>query len=837
MRAPKLPDIRGLLAATALVLAPTLALDALAACGDFNDDGNITAVDALGILNSAIGIENCEVYECDVDGNGRITATDALHTLETAVGGGGMSNCPDDPNLCLNDIEFFFQRVWTPILTDCVACHNAQGIAANTDHVLQNASEEGYLEHNFAILRTLHTLGKGDLLLSKPLGIAHTGGRRLGMTEGDANYQSLEELIVRFDQPVTDCGNASDYWTGITHLSQNATLHKAAILFAGRRPTASEEQAVDNGGETELRKQIRRMMEGENFENFLRESVNDRLLTDKFRRRGKAFGVLQGEYQYPDLYTRINLIRTLFGDEDADRAYERTNEALAREPLELFTYIARKEKPYTHVVTADYMLVNPWSSAVYKSGASFDDDWDDDEWRRGSNRGYRLSGYPHAGVLSSPMFLNRFPSTATNRNRARARWISKFFLGVDIEALSPRTIDPSAIEDTDNPTMNNPACTVCHVVMDPIAGTLQNFGDDGIYLENDEHSLPRSYTQSDLFQDGDHWYRDMRKPGFGSVEMPESETDRSISWLGQQIAADPLFARGAVEFWYEGVFGRAPAPRPTDPSQADYTARLAAFAAQSDEFDDIAREFRDGTAGTGRHGPYNLKDLLVEIAISPLFTATAALQEDADRETQVDSLGLVKLLSPEQLNRKFESVTGYRWARSWDPDNPELLGRYRLFYGGIDSDGIIERADELNALMSTVPQRMAFETACPIAVKDFSLDTDDRLLFPFVEPQDLPGSPAGDAAIRTNIAWLHQWLLGDVIADDDPEVDRAFALFNDVRNLRIAESKPVTLNYNSGYCALDFGSGDYITRDDDHTIRAWIAVLVYLMNDYRFLYE
>ena len=329
----------------------------------------------------------------------------------------------------------------------------------------------------------------------------------------------------------------------------------------------------------------------------------------------------------------------------------------------------------------------------------------------------------------------------------------------------------------------------------------------------------------------------MRIPGFGNTEMPSSENNRSIEWLGAQIAADPRFARGAVEFWYEGTFGRAPLGRPTDPSQGDYTSQIAAFAAQNDVFDDIADKFRDGTAGTGNNGDYNLKDLLVEIALSPLFTATSAVQDDESRTQQVAALGVVKLLSPEQLNRKFESVTGHRWARSWDTDNPELLGRYRMFYGGIDSEGIIARADELNALMSTVPQRMAYETACPIAIKDFSARVQDRLLFPFVEPDDLPNTTTGEVAIRANIAWLHQWLFGEVVADNDPEVDRALALFNDVRDLRIAESKPVTLAYGSGYCALDFGEGDYIDRDENHTIRAWIAVLVYLMNDYRFLYE
>ena len=175
MRVPKPIHLASIVAALAFVLA--LAPNAAAKCGDFNDDGNITAVDALGVLNAAIGIQACEIYRCDVDGNGQISATDALRTLGMAVGTSQTALCPADPSECLNDIEFFFQRVWTPILTDCINCHNAQVLAANTDHVLIGATEDGYLEHNFTVLKTLHSLGKSDLLLTKPQGIAHGGGQ------------------------------------------------------------------------------------------------------------------------------------------------------------------------------------------------------------------------------------------------------------------------------------------------------------------------------------------------------------------------------------------------------------------------------------------------------------------------------------------------------------------------------------------------------------------------------------------------------------------------------------------------------------------------------------
>ena len=89
-----------------------------------------------------------------------------------------------------------------------------------------------------------------------------------------------------------------------------------------------------------------------------------------------------------------------------------------------------------------------------------------------------------------PAFLQRYPSTETNRNRARARWTYKFFLDVDIEKSAARTTDPVALADTNNPTMNNKNCTVCHQRMDPVAGTFQMYTNEGHYLRDGENTLP-----------------------------------------------------------------------------------------------------------------------------------------------------------------------------------------------------------------------------------------------------------------------------------------------------------------------------------------------------------
>jgi hypothetical protein len=835
---PKMPK-RKALAIAAIVLALVLAPSAAGAvCGDFSGDGSVNATDALGILKVVVGFNTCRIYECDVDDNGNVTATDALTVLKRAVGQQILLVCPIDPD-CVSDLDFFFESIWTPILTDCVACHNETGLASFTDHVLWPSTTSGYLEHNFGVLQNLDSIGKGELLLTKPQGISHGGGQRLGITTESPLYANLTQLLDRFAHPVPDCGGApADFYAGVASLSDVEVLRKAALLFAGRLPTPAEVTVASRNRDATLRQTIRGLMSGPNFEQFLIESSNDRLLTDQFLLGNpSAFDVLRSDWDYPHLLERINAIQASEGDEAAWEATLKTNEALTREPLELIVHVATSELPYTEILTADYMMVNPWSSVPYQSGLSFTDNDSTEEWLPGTNQGYRLPGYPHSGILSSPILLGRYPSTATNRNRARARWAYYFFLGVDIEKLAPRPIDPEALADPDNPTMNNPHCAVCHSVHDPVAGTYQNFGDGGHYRENETDALPWSYKESDLYQDGDLWYRDMRPPGFNNVVMPASENDTSLAWLARQFIADPRFTTGTVKFWWPAVFGEKPIDPPTEPTDADFRTRLEAWAAQDETIRTVAQAFGDGTAGTAEHGAYNLKDLLVEMLLTPAYRARSVTGLDAERADALAEVGHVRLLTPEQLNRKLLAVVGYNWAPRWAPDWPGLLREYRLLYGGTDSAGVTVRATELNAIMSTVTQRMANEAACPIAVTDFSRPAAERLLFPYVEPSTTPDTPAGSAAILANIVYLHDRLIGESSTTDDPEVLRTYQLFQEIRQLRVTSAKSTYLPWAPAYCDLDFESGAYIDRDHDHTVRAWISVLIYLMGDYRFLYE
>src|SRR5512134_3263656 len=76
----------------------------------------------------------------------------------------------------------------------------------------------------------------------------------------------------------------------------------------------------------------------------------------------------------------------------------------------------------------------------------------------------RLAGdREHAGVVSTHAWLQRFPTTPTNRNRHRVYIMAKQFLATDVAALAARPIDDGG--NFKIPTMETPACAACHTTI------------------------------------------------------------------------------------------------------------------------------------------------------------------------------------------------------------------------------------------------------------------------------------------------------------------------------------------------------------------------------------
>lgn len=721
------------------------------------------------------------------------------------------STAPEKEEGCLPNDKFFAEKVWAPILsTNCLQCHNAQGAASNSDFVLRGEAETGFLDTNlrvFSELAELEVDGTSVLLLKPTMQRPHEGGMRLEI--GSEDYKALEEMIARTKQPVvcTETEN-DDYFAQVVMEDNTALLRKVTLNLAGRLPTPEEYQAVRQDGFAGLDWVLDGVMEEEGFYNRLKEVYNDQLFTDRYLRNRDGLQLLDD-----DDYPTVDWYSNEMDDDLRDDLSRWANLGVAREPLELITHVVRNDLPFTEVVTADYIMVNSFSARSYGvSEGAYVDGTDASQYNPTRFYPANVPGVPHAGVMTSHIFLNRFPTTPTNVNRHRSRMVFKLFLATDVLKLAERPVDPTQIADH-NPTMNNPACSVCHATMDPIAGAFQNWDDRGRYrpVEN--------------------WLQELRAPGFGEETIPSDQSASSLQWLGNRIAQDERFATAAIHTVYRALTGE-------EPLSGD-TATLRAFTTQEEHFKTIRADF----IANG----YDFKHLVKAMAKSP-YVRAKDMSGAAANPDDYKTVGTAKLLTPEQLDRKIEAVTGYPWER-FGRRQLGVGGEFSIFYGGIDSDAITKRITEPNGVMASIATRMSNEMSCVAVPHDFTHPMAERRLFPHVEmsfvPEDDNGFeiPAGVAAIRENIKHLHRHLLGEEASV--VELDRSYDLFVTTWREGKQAIADETVSVDSWGCRAenDYFTGEElpeerrVRRDEDYTLRAWMAVTAYLLSDYDFLYE
>ena len=412
--------------------------------------------------------------------------------------------------------EVFQDHISGPVVqSKCVNCHVAGGASGNTRLVFVRASDAP--DHEALNLRAfqdavdaLRDEGGGNYILLKIQGALGHGGQEQ-VPSGSAQYADMQRFLALLGQELAPPPTLTPdtLFATVLMASPRKTLRRAALIFAGRIPTQTEYAAVEGGDESALRATIRGLMQGPEFHEFLVRAGNDRLLTD--RNEG---GILDDSSEYfvdyaNEHYRRRKVAHTIDNQRAWNAFYHWRNSVdygARRAPLELIVYVVENERPYTEVLTADYIMANPMAAAVYGASTRFDDPADPHEFRPSRIVSYYRHGegfeseydyvidahrvidpgplstvYPHAGILNTTVFLQRYPTTVTNRNRARARWTYYHFLGLDVEKSAARTTDPQALEDTNNPTLHNPACTVCHSVLDPVAGAFQNYDEMGRY--------------------------------------------------------------------------------------------------------------------------------------------------------------------------------------------------------------------------------------------------------------------------------------------------------------------------------------------------------------------
>jgi hypothetical protein len=724
------------------------------------------------------------------------------------------SSCTSAPTL-------FTSTVWPSMRVACAACHITNGVASGTQMVFVPGSDD---LRNYNILRT-YALGNSATLLSKSIGINHTGGSPYG-NSSSTEYGNLQALIPIMSQPCASTPAeqpvAGQFWQGVSFKDNAKILASAAVQFAGRNPTASEYAAVATGGMTALRQTMRGYMQGPVFEAFLDEIGDTHFLAPGVVVFGNNMG-----YSATDFPMSADLINNANGFPGAVR--NRFQNSARREAVELMKFIVKNDIDYRDMVRGNYTVMNGVmaTNLMASVDGAFVNADDDNEWRRAIMPSQRLGGNrEHAGVLSTHPWLQRFPTTDTNRNRHRVYILFKQFLGTDVTALAVRPLDDGTSFRV--PTIENPACAVCHDVIDPVAAGFQNWNEANRFLPfrtaaGKDHALPTTYRANNYprdannaryYQDGDNWFRDGKEPGYGATPMPGgyAGNPNALQWLGTQVANDPRFALGAVHFWYEGIFGREPLKAPFDTTAPGYANKLSAYNEQNAEFQQIAQRFASGG--------FKVRDLLVDLMTSNWYRAERGANLTPGRMIELHDIGSANMLTPRALNAKLIGLVGLGWNEF---DNPYT--GWGLDYGNFNGIDRISRAKEHTMMQTIGIDRLIAVRSCTFAQNDFNKPVADRLLFPNVVLADTPATEAGRAAIMQNIQHLHKWLLKEDLAAGDPELLRTYQLYMDIWNDRAtAAGRTVACSYNNN-------------NDANYTGRAWAAVLGYMIGDAKFLFE
>ena len=730
--------------------------------------------------------------------------------------------------------DFFKDEVWAKVgQRHCLTCHKKGGDAEDSKLVFQDprkldgrAKEEAH-RHNRAALARVAALKEKDQsrLLVKVVGGLDHGGTDV-LAADSPEYRILANFVRRVTVAPAGPEIAVDpkgppFFAGVVMLEDRRLLRRLTLSLAGRLPTDAELAAVQRDGAKALPAILDTLMADEAFYARLREAFNDIFLTQGVDGNADQT-VLSYEHfeKTRHWYQKFDLSHIKDENERRRAGYKLADDyrkALLDEPMRLVDHIVRTDKPFTEIVTAEYVMVSPYTARGY---GNFDDlkekfknPKDPFEYvpvrlkaltgrSKEQNQDSATGFYPHAGLLGTFQYLTRYPTTETNRNRLRARMYYQHFLGVDVLELAARVSDAaSAQAKYPIPTMQAAECVVCHRTLDPVAGLFQDywrFADQGVYGKR---------------KGG--WFTDMFGPGFEGENLPAAERWRSLAWLGERTAKDPRFAVAMVEHVYYVLTGRKVLLAPKDLDDPLYPARQRAYREQRREVEAIAGRF-------AKNG-FNLKGVFKDWAASPFYRADglATAAKDPARRAELDDVGVVRMLSPEQLERKIAAVFGEKWNR--------LQGELAMLYGGIDSKEVTERAADPSGAMGAIQRIMSNDVACRHVARDFARPAAERRLFPGIEPSVVPGTPAADAKIREAIVFLHERVLGRYDAADSAEVDRTFRLFAGV----VQDAAGQKVEKQEAYACRQGTPG----MDPQYTVRAWRAVVTYLLRRPEFLYE
>jgi hypothetical protein len=775
---------------------------------------------------------------------------------------------PDGPDpsilpACEDTLQGFFVReVWEPFMsTSCQACHSSEGYASGTSFHLLQGIDAASVQANLTAIKNkvdnhTQTINPSDSSTWPRILQMPTEPWYAILSENSQDFSNLMELVLRIEggEAINTACDERDILADVENRDFMATLDRALFTLAGRRPTSLEranlQNAVNMGSHyasAALSTIMDDAMQEDGFYSILKEWFNDVLLTDKH----KADGGLLHENIYPQrkyydssTFNGASItnpdFQTFWNAANVSAEKKRTKQSLGQAPLELIADVVKNNEAFTKILTAEYMLANPygavslglveWDSPTFvadmtqlgftqNNGAYDAEDFQEVLLSDADPGAVQNNDVPHAGILTDIAFLKRYPTASGNRNRHRAYTVMQKLLGLDLfETLEP-PMDFSTVPAT--PTMNSVSCSICHARMEPIAGTFQKWGASGIYNDGDTW-----YNTATMFETGYMGAALSADPDYGTMYTESN----ALQWLGAQMAQDPRFAKQVAAILFEKLTGQAILKMPRDTSAAGYFELFEAYRHQQARLDGLASYFTTQN--------FDLKALIKAIVWTPYFRAASAGPLNTEETTILADFGSHSLLTPEQLDRRLGGALDVSWPMV-GTNNLTSASYYGLLYGGIDSSNVVNRLSEVNAMMVNVAERMANETACGLIQNEV-----DIYLYNAFNPNGsgsncgtlLPGTcgwidgltstPTAiwpEATLKDDIRHLFSKVLNEDLGSTNAEIDFAYGLYEDVFNA-------VDTGVTDASCGLQASAYNA-------NLSAWSAVLSYLLQDAHFLFQ
>jgi hypothetical protein len=385
--------------------------------------------------------------------------------------------------------------------------------------------------------------------------------------------------------------------------------------------------------------------------------------------------------------------------------------SLDEEPLRAIADVVTSGRPYTDILTGTTAMTDPIVAAAY----GLTHDGDGPEWQRA----WWTDGRPEAGVLASTTLWQRHMSSDTNHHRGRASLVASTFLCDDVESRSNAGIVEPA--DAEVAVREDPACTVCHAVLDPLASTfagVRRYVLPGETAEAIALGCPPDLSWACYpitLWDPELADLDATLPPPALYGTPVA----GLEELGRAITEDPRFPECTARRFF-GYLARV-APADVEPEVA--SALAAVFVA------------------TG----YDARELLLAAALHDRFSP--------DRAPVIQA-------RPEQLARTVEALTGYRWrmtpSAAWggvDLATTDAYG-FRSLMGGVDGWDVVDPEPRPLPTRELAIRWLAEEAASFVVDHDATGSSAARTLL-------RDGVVDQRGAVRDQIGHLHFAVLGE----------------------------------------------------------------------------